>query len=160
MDDHTGLPAFHFDRTKSGLEVAQDWIAQGYVSGFSGALRVKPVWAQRGAARFTCAVEGLHSNFVGLVHGGVAAALVDMAAGTAAMTLIGPGETILTVDMSIRYLNPAPLAVEELTANAVVTYHDARKAICDAKVTDPAGNLIVLGTAHIALRPARKAKES
>ncbi|MDH7796299.1 MULTISPECIES: PaaI family thioesterase [unclassified Beijerinckia] len=158
MDDHTRLPAFHFDRTKSGLEVAQSWIEQGYVSGFSGALRVKPVWAERGAARFTCAVESRHSNFVGLVHGGVAAALVDMAAGTAAMTLIAPGETILTVDLSVRYLNPAPLDVEELIAHAIVSYHDRRKAICDVKVTDPKGHLIVLGGAHIALRPAAKAK--
>lgn len=159
MDDQARLPAFHFDRTKSGLEVAQSWIEQGYVAGFTGALRIKPVWAVKGEARFVCAVDGQHANFVGLVHGGVAASLVDVAAGTAAMTLIAPGETILTVDLSVRYLNPAPLAVEELIASAVVTYHDRRKAICDAKVTDPQGNLIVLGAAHIALRPA-KAKDA
>ncbi len=43
---------------------------------------------------------------IGFLHGGVTATLGDLAAGFAAVTLIGSNQTLVTVEMKISYLNP------------------------------------------------------
>jgi uncharacterized protein (TIGR00369 family) len=42
----------------------------------------------------------------GFLHGGVTASLNDVAAGFAAYTLAGPGESVVTADLRVSYLHP------------------------------------------------------
>jgi uncharacterized protein (TIGR00369 family) len=42
----------------------------------------------------------------GVLHGGVTASLIDTAAAFAAMTLLEPGQSTTTVDLTIHYLRP------------------------------------------------------
>lgn len=129
------LLPFRLDPTATGLELAHRWINQGPVMGLNGRLRVQPVMASPGHIRFVCRIDEGHGNFSGLVHGGVTAALIDIAGGGAAMTLLQQGETLLTADLSMRFLNPAPLDGGDLVADGRVTYQDGRRTLVEVQVT-------------------------
>ena len=127
------LPEFGLDSTLSGLELVHRWIELGLVSGLTGRLKVRPVFASPGIVRFQCEIDAGHANFVGLVHGGVAAALVDIAGGAAALTLLEQGQTLLTMDLAIRYLNLAPIDASVMAATATVKYRDMRKIVVEVE---------------------------
>lgn len=146
------LARFALDPTLSGLELARRWMRQGLVAGLNGTLNVRPVHVEAGKVGFACAVTPAHGNFVELVHGGVSAALVDIAGGAAAMTLLAPGETLLTSDLSIRFLAPTPLKTDQMVAQGQVTYQAGRKIIAEVSIS--AGETVVaLGSVSISIRP-------
>uniref|UniRef100_UPI00261EEB45 hypothetical protein n=1 Tax=uncultured Brevundimonas sp. TaxID=213418 RepID=UPI00261EEB45 len=64
-------PSFQLDTSKSGLELARKWIATKTPGGFVERIAAHPVEADRGFMRMVCDVDAGHSNFVGLVHGGL-----------------------------------------------------------------------------------------
>lgn len=61
---------------------------------------------ERGAATFHLAVRDELKQNKGLLHGGVIASLIDTAAAFAAVTLLEPGQSTTTVDLTIHYLRP------------------------------------------------------
>jgi len=148
----SGEPApFRLDPTVTGLEIVQRWIDQGIVAGLNGRLGAQPIQASPGHVRFACRMDEGLANFSGLVHGGVAAALIDIAGGGAAMTLLQRGETPLTADLSMRFLNPAPLTDGRLIADGRVSYHDGRRILVDVQVT--AGEIMMAqGSVSVAVR--------
>ena len=57
----------------------------------------------------------VRADFVGdphrpALHGGVVSSLIDTAGGAAAWSVLGPGESVSTVDLRVDYLEPATLA--------------------------------------------------
>jgi uncharacterized protein (TIGR00369 family) len=68
----------------------------------------------------------------GFVHAGAVATLADHTAGTAAGTLTGPGQTVLTVEFHIQLLRPA--TGESLRCRAEVLRAGSRLVFCEAKV--------------------------
>ncbi|HEY6189649.1 MAG TPA: PaaI family thioesterase [Pyrinomonadaceae bacterium] len=61
---------------------------------------------ERGAATIRMEVsDGLKRNG-GIVHGGAIASLIDSAAAFAIMTLLEPGKSTTTIDLTIHYLRP------------------------------------------------------
>ncbi|MFN3463679.1 MAG: PaaI family thioesterase, partial [Terricaulis sp.] len=87
---------FKLDREADGFELARRWVEMPRPGGFLSLLKARPIEIERGFMRVRCDVDVGHSNFVGLVHGGVIAGLTDIAGGGAAMTWLRPGETLLT----------------------------------------------------------------
>lgn len=148
-------PAFALDPAQSGLELAQRWIDTVWPGGFVNRLAARPVEVAEGRMRVECDIDPGHSNFVGLVHGGVTAALVDIVGGGAAMTLLKPGEFLLSSDLTMRFLNPAPIGCGKLIAEGRAVYVDARKVVADVVISTPDGLTIVHGTAAIAIRTRR-----
>ena len=106
--------------------------------------------------RVECDIDPGHSNFVGLVHGGVTAALVDIIGGGAAMTLLKPGEFLLSTDLSMRFLNAAPIGCGRLIAEGRAVYADPRKVVAEVTVSTPDGLTIAHGSAAIAIRTRRQ----
>jgi len=147
-----GAPApFRLDPTVTGLELVQRWISHGIAAGLNGRLGAQPILASPGHIRFACRIDDGLANFSGLVHGGVAAALIDIAGGGAAMTLLQRGETLLTADLSMRFLNPAPLTDGQLIADGRVSYQDGRRILAEVQVT--AGEVTMAqGSVSIAVR--------
>lgn len=145
-------PAFRLDPALSGLELARRWMAAEDTGGFPTRLNARPTAVDEGFMRIECTLDPGHANFVGLVHGGVTAALVDIAGGGAAMTLLKPGEFLLSTDLNLRFLNAAPIRGERLIAEGRAAYADPRKVVAEVRVTTPEGLLIAHGTAAIAIR--------
>lgn len=149
-------PAFVLDPSQSGLELARRWIETVWPGGFVNRLAARPVDVAEGHMRVECDIDPGHSNFVGLVHGGVTAALVDIVGGGAAMTLLKPGEFLLSTDLSIRFLNAAPIGCGRLIAEGRAVYADPRKVVAEATVSTPDGLTIAHGSAAIAIRTRRQ----
>lgn len=146
------LPVFPLDSTLSGLDLLHRWIELGYVAGLNGTLCSRPVEAEFGRVVFTCRPDGRHMNFVGLVHGGVAAGLVDIVGGAAAMSCLKPGETLLTTDLNVRFLKPAFPDRGDMIAEGRTIYRDDRKMV--AEVTVRIGEeIVVAGNVGISIRP-------
>ena len=145
-------PAFELDPALSGLELARRWMAAVDAGGFPTRLNARPTRVDEGIMRIECALDPGHANFVGLVHGGVTAALVDIAGGGAAMTLLKPGEFLLSTDLNLRFLNAAPIKGDRLIAEGRAAYADPRKVVAEVRVTTPEGLMIAHGTAAIAIR--------
>lgn len=94
--------------------------------------------------RTTCYidVEDVHKNGTGTLHGGVYASLIDNAMGLAVLALVGVRTA--TIEMNVHFLG----AVTEgrITCRSEVVHRTRRTATAEAKVYDPEGNLVAMGT--------------
>ncbi|HCF0993050.1 TPA: PaaI family thioesterase [Pseudomonas aeruginosa] len=140
---------------ETGFELAERWLEMRNVGGFFDRLRAVPVEVGQGRMVMRCALDHGHTNLAGLVHGGVTAALVDMAGSGAAMTLIAPGEGLLTADLSIRYLAPGKLNYQTLTAEGQVSERMGSKMIALVTVRDGTNEVIAQGSVCVVVRPPR-----
>lgn len=153
---HMADGSFHFDPLKTGRELLQSWIDSGTdAGGFPQRLRSRPVELSEGYVRMVCDIDPAHSNFVGLVHGGVTASLIDMAAGGAVMTVLEAGQGLLSTELSMRFLNAAPINCRQLEVAGTIRYRDARKAVVEGVVTTPDGTIVAQGTVGVVIRPMR-----
>ena len=78
-----------------------------------------------------------HLNQHGTVHGGVLASLADAAMGAA---VASDGQTPVTVEMKVTYLEPARAGT--ITASARVLRRGRRIIIIEAEVTDADGDAV------------------
>ena len=146
---------FKLDRDADGFELARRWVEMPRPGGFLSLLKARPVEIERGFMRVRCDVDVGHSNFVGLVHGGVIAGLTDIAGGGAAMTLLGPGETLLTTDLNTRFLDAAPIETARLEATGRVSFHAGRRIVVAVEISGDNGTIIAQGSVGVSVRAPR-----
>lgn len=154
-----GLPVtFRLDPAASGMDLLQAWMVAPESGGFPQLLRTRPIEAREGYVRVVCSINSGHANFVGLVHGGVTAALIDMAGGAVVMTILEPGQTLLTTDITMRLVNAAPIDCTQLEAVAVISWRDRRKVITEIVVSTAEGLVVAQGSVGVSIRsPALRA---
>lgn len=148
---------FRLDPALDGLALARRWMETRFSGGLPERLRAWPVRVEPGLIDVACEIDPGHANFVGLVHGGVTAALIDMAGGGVAMTLLKPGETLLTTDLTLRFLNAAPIGCGRLTAQGRLISHDPRRVVAEVRVVTPDEVLVAHGTTAVSIRAPRTA---
>lgn len=101
-----------------------------------------------GACKTRIVLQKHHQQQDGFVHAGVQATLADHSCGTAAATLIGAGQRVLTADFTVNLLRPASGEVLECEARVikqgrllsvaegeVYTLGQARKLVAKVTVT-------------------------
>lgn len=98
--------------------------------------------ASEGHCRISAPVTSNIINPYGVLHGGITFTLADTGMGTAAYTLLTPGERTTTVESSIRYLRPATAG--RIVADCRVIRRSNRFAITEAQVFDDAGEVIAV----------------
>jgi uncharacterized protein (TIGR00369 family) len=76
-----------------------------------------------------------------MIHGGLSALLLDVAANLAVMAVTG--REVSTVDLRIDYLRPAP--AEKLEAEGTVLRVGKMLAVADATVVTPGGQRVAVG---------------
>lgn len=77
-------------------------------------------------------IEGHHHQQDGFIHAGVQATMADHTAGSAASTLIQPGQYVLTVEFKINLLRPAK--GERLRCRAEVLKAGRSLSVVESKV--------------------------
>lgn len=107
---------------------------------FAGLLGLKFVSLQRGAVVMRMMVRDELKQNNGTLHGGALASLLDTAAAFAVLTLLEPGETTATVNLTISYL----YAIEkgQVTTTARVLKAGRRLLSVAVEVTDVRGRLL------------------
>lgn len=109
-----------------------------------------------GEAIFECPVRPGHLNPFGTVHGGVALALLDSAAGCALHTLLPAGVGYASIETKVNYTRP--LTTDSGTVRAIgrIVSKGRRIATAEAKLYDGDGQLAAHGSSTLMILPQSK----
>ncbi len=86
------------------------------------------------------------------MHGGVIAALVDVAGAGAAMTSTNAGESVLTTDVNLRLLEATPLDAGQLIAEGRVTYRAKKRLVVAVEIRRADGVVVAEGSVGALVR--------
>ena len=112
--------------------------------GFTSYCGIRIDEAADGLCRAHVALEARHLNPRGFVHGGLLCTLMDVAAGSAAITACEPPRMMVTQSAELHYLRPAAGGV--LTAAARTVKAGRSVAFVQVDVTDETGKLVAAGS--------------
>lgn len=90
-------------------------------------------------------------NPAGLLHGGVAVAMLDTAMGAAVHTLISADRAPVTLDLHATYLKPLTVASGVLRATGVVASLASRTAYATGELRTADGQLVVHAVANFSI---------
>ncbi len=77
-------------------------------------------------------IEKVHKQHKGFVHGGISAIISDIVAGFAAVSVVGPGEEVVTVELKVSYYNPG--VTNKLFARGWVAKQGRKLNFCEAEI--------------------------
>ncbi len=80
-----------------------------------------------------------HKQLLGVVHGGILAALADTAGAMAAITMIPKGMALATIELKINYLEPVPGG--RIRADARVLRAGRNFLVCECEIFHGKGSL-------------------
>ena len=141
------MPTAEAERTMSGLESLRAFL--------DGRLPPPPICvlmgfmlteASEGRAVFTAMPAEYHYNPIGVVHGGLAATLLDSAMGCAVQTTLPAGAGYTTLDIHVNFVRPLTRDMGMVTCVGTVIHVGGRMATAEARLTDAAGKLYAHGT--------------
>lgn len=118
-------------------------LLQKRLAGFTGYCGVRIDEAADGFCRAHCDLEEHHLNPRGAVHGGMLCTLMDVAAGTAAISAFDPPRVAVTQSADIHYLRPAGGSRLRAEGRAVKAGHSV--AFVQAEVFDDEDKLVAVG---------------
>lgn len=142
----------HGGQKVSGLEYMQA-MARGEKpsSPFVGGLGIRVVEAEFGRCVFECDITEKHYNALGIVHGGLAATLIDSATGSAALTTQAAGGSSTTLELKVNFVRPMTSKTGRVRCEGKIIHQGKRIATADAHLTDSRGKLIAHGSATLML---------
>ena len=96
----------------------------------------------RGKIRVSGQPTEQHYNPLGVVHGGFASTLMDLALGHVSITTLpSMKEGVSTIDLSVKYLRPIFASTGKLYCESSVVYKGKKVVIADARLLDASGKL-------------------
>lgn len=104
------------------------------------------VEASEGRAVFALVPGEQHYNPIGVVHGGVAATLLDSAMGCAVHTRLAAGQGYTTLEMKVNLVRPITRDTGRLRAEATVLHLGRTTATAEGKFVDEKGRLYAHAT--------------
>jgi uncharacterized protein (TIGR00369 family) len=134
-------------RGLSGLEYLQKIVA--------GELPRPPISAlmdfglaelSEGHAVFTVEPAEYHYNPIGVVHGGLAATLLDSAMGCAVHSTLPAGVGYTTLEIKVNYVRPMTVETGVVRCEAKVIHVGGRTATAEGRVLDASGKLYAHAT--------------
>lgn len=109
---------------------------------------------EEGRAVFAINPAEFHYNPIGMVHGGVAATLLDSAMGCAVHTLLPAGVGYTTLEIKLNYLRAMTRDTGPVRAIGTVIHAGRTTALAEARLEDAAGKLLAHATSTcMILRP-------
>jgi uncharacterized protein (TIGR00369 family) len=141
-------------KTMSGLEFLQA-IASGALPAppISASLAYKLAEVSEGQAIFTIDPAEFHYNPIGMVHGGVAATLLDSAAACAIQSTLPAGTGYTTVELHINYIRPITAVTGSLRCIGQTIHVGRRMATAEARLIDGDGKLYAHATTTCMIFP-------
>lgn len=127
-------------------------LMQGLISGelpappMADTLGFELVEAEKGRVVFTFAPAEFQYNPMGFVHGGALATVLDTAAAACVQTLLEPGTSMTSVDLTVKYLRPVTVDSGPLRAVGTVLSKGRRTALSQAELRDAADRLVAHAT--------------
>jgi uncharacterized protein (TIGR00369 family) len=115
-------------------------------------LGFEPVEVEEGRVVFAAEPTEAHYNPIGMVHGGLAATLIDTATGCAVHSTLPAGTAYTTTDLQVRYVRAITRDTGRILCEGTVVHRGRTLATAEARVT--AGDrLLAHGTAGVLILP-------
>jgi len=99
-----------------------------------------------GRVVFSAVPAEQHYNPIGVVHGGVAATLLDSAMGAAVHSTLALGEGYTTLETKFNLVRPITAATGRIVCEGKVLHRGARVSTAEARLTRADGALLAHGT--------------
>ena len=142
-----GVPPLESLKEMSGLEFLQR-IADGRLPQppITDTLGFRLVEAAPGFALFTMTPAFQHYNAIGVVHGGVAATLLDSCMSCAVQTHLQAGTGFTTLETKVNFVRAITQDTGAIRAEGRSLYVGRRSGTAEGKVLDAKGTLLAHGT--------------
>jgi uncharacterized protein (TIGR00369 family) len=101
---------------------------------------------EEGRAVFTVEPAEYHYNPIGVVHGGLAATLLDSAMGCAVHSTLPAGAGYTTLEIKVNYVRALTAETGTVRCEATVIHVGGRTATAEGRVLDANGKLYAHGT--------------
>jgi uncharacterized protein (TIGR00369 family) len=99
-----------------------------------------------GFAVFTVEPAEYHYNPIGVVHGGLAATLLDSAMGCAVHSVLPAGTGYTTLEIKVNFIRPLTAGTGRVRCEARLIHRGGRTATAEGRVVDGAGKLYAHAT--------------
>jgi uncharacterized protein (TIGR00369 family) len=134
----------------SGLEALQ-LIASGEVPPppIAETLGFGPIEVEEGRATFTVEPAEFHYNPIGVVHGGLALALLDSAMGCALHSTLPAGVAYTTLEVKANFVRPLTSSTGVIRCTGTVVHGGRTVATAEGRVVDGGGKLYAHGTSTL-----------
>jgi uncharacterized protein (TIGR00369 family) len=105
---------------------------------------------ESGSVSFALTPDEKHYNPIGMVHGGVAATLLDSVMGCAVHTLLPAGVGYTTLDISVRYQRAVTVDTGTVIATGTILHAGRRTATAEGRlVAEATGKLLATSTSTL-----------
>jgi uncharacterized protein (TIGR00369 family) len=141
------LPLAEAARSMSGIEFLRA-IRDGRLPAppIAELLGMRLAEVREGEAVFELTPAEQHYNPIGVVHGGVAATMLDSCMACAVQTLIPNGSGYTTLEMKINLVRPVSSETGPLRASGRIVHSGKRIATAEGRLEDAAGKLYAHAT--------------
>src|SRR5262245_43225619 len=139
-----------------GLRAARDMTGRQYLEAIRDGTVPPPPIAQllgfrlaevaEGRAVFAAEPADYHYNPIGVVHGGLAATLLDSAMGCAVASRLPQGVTYTTLELKVNYVRPLTMETGPIRCEGAVIHLGSMVATAEGRLTDAAGKLYAHAT--------------
>jgi uncharacterized protein (TIGR00369 family) len=145
---------------EGGLEVLRRVAAgEESLAPIMATMNFKLVEVEKGRAVFAMTPAEYHYNPIGVVHGGVAATLLDSAMGCAINAALPAGTAYTTLEIKVNYLRPLTMMTGPVRAEGNVVHLGRRMAVAEGRITDASGKLYATAsTTCLVMAPDTAAK--
>jgi uncharacterized protein (TIGR00369 family) len=110
-------------------------------------LGMRPVEVAAGRVVFAAEPDERHYNPIGVVHGGLAATLLDSAMGCAVQTTLPAGAAYTTLELKVNFTRPITRDTGRVLCRAEVVHRGGRVATAEGRViAEESGKLLAHGT--------------
>jgi uncharacterized protein (TIGR00369 family) len=131
----------------SGLEYLQKIVAGELPRPPIGALmNFEITELSEGRAVFVVEPAEYHYNPIGVVHGGLAATLLDSAMGCAVHSRLPAGASYTTLEIKVNYIRPMMAETGRVRCEANVIHIGGRTATAEGRIVDEGGKLYAHAT--------------
>jgi uncharacterized protein (TIGR00369 family) len=140
-----------------------DWInamAAGEIPAapFAQTLGMRPEHAARGHVRFSMETHEWMANPAGVVHGGMAATILDSVLTLAVATHLPHGKFCTTIDLNVHFVRPLFPTGERVVADGHAVHVGSTLGTAEARLVDARGRIIAHATGSFAIIDAESAK--
>jgi uncharacterized protein (TIGR00369 family) len=134
----------------SGLEALQR-IAAGELPPppIAETLGFGPIEVEEGRATFTIEPAEFHYNPIGVVHGGLALALLDSAMGCALHTTLAAGVAYTTLEVKANFVRPLTSSTGLIRCTGTIVHAGRKVATAEGRIVDGDGKLYAHGTSTL-----------
>lgn len=115
------------------------------------ALGMQPEELELGRVVFSMLAQEWMCNPLGVVHGGMAATLLDTVLTLAVVTKLGPGRVCQTIQLNVNYVRPLFPTGERIRAEGVTLHLGTTLATSEGRLHCQRGKLLAHATATLAV---------